>query len=391
MPERIRVLFAIGSLEGGGSERQVVNILRHLDRSRFEPHLYLVRRAGEFLHEIPDDVTVTAFDDESGCDGIYLPGRIRRAQIGHFASVLVNRHIDVVYDRTPHMTLIAGPACRKDDVPHLSTVVSNPADDLRDNIGRFRWLKYRVLRRAYRNAHRVIANSEPLAQACGGFYRLPAEQVTVLPNGFDFADINRRATENVSQPEVPAGTFHIAAAGRLEECKGFDILFEALDELVNVRGRVNIVASIAGRGFLEEHLKHLTTQHSLEQAVRFVGFLDNPYPLIQSADLFCLTSRYEGMPNVLVEAMSLGVPVLSVDCPHGPRDILLGGALGMLIPNADVLAIADGIERAMSPDGDVADRVACARESVLKRFGIGPTTSTLEELLVQAAHPPRRS
>jgi hypothetical protein len=145
MTDRIRVLFAIGSLAGGGSERQLVNILRHIDRSKFEPHLYLVSRSGEFLSLVPDDVSITAFDDEPGSGGVYLPGRIRREQIAHFRSTLIEKKIHVVYDRTPHMTLVAGPACRQLRVPNISTVVSNPADDLRDNIGRFRWWKFRVL------------------------------------------------------------------------------------------------------------------------------------------------------------------------------------------------------------------------------------------------------
>lgn len=113
MPDRIRVLFAIGSLAGGGSERQVVNILRHLDRSRFEPILYLIYRAGEHLKHVPGDVPVIAFDDVPPPGGIYLPGRIRRAQIGHLRQVLKEQGIHVVYDRTSQMTLIAGATCNQ--------------------------------------------------------------------------------------------------------------------------------------------------------------------------------------------------------------------------------------------------------------------------------------
>lgn len=385
MPDRIRVLFAIGSLEGGGSERQVINILRHLDRSQFEPRLYLVHRAGEFLNDVPDDVPITAFDDVSNPGGMYLPGRIRRAQIAHFASVLANLQIDIVYDRTPHMALITGPACQQSGVPHLSTIVSNPAHDLLDNIGRFRWLKFRILKHVYRNAHRVIANSEPLAKACREFYHLKPEQLAVLSNGFDFDQINELASQQINLRDRATGTFHIVAAGRLEKCKGFDVLTDALNEVINVPGRTNITLSIAGRGSREAQLKQLVNHHCLEGVVRFLGFLPNPYPLMQSADLFCLTSRYEGMPNVLVEAMSLGVPVLSTDCPEGPRDILKNGTIGTLVPHLDTVAIAAGIEQAMKPDQDRAARTAKAKESVLSRFGIGPTTRTLEELLIIAS------
>ena len=234
-------------------------------------------------------------------------------------------------------------------------------------------------------ADRVIANSEPLAEACREFYDLAADQVMMLSNGFDFDEIRNRAAASIRLDELPPATFHVAAAGRLEECKGFDFLLQALNELVNVRGHVNIVASIAGRGSCESELRKLTVQHCLEQVVRFVGFLENLYPLIQSADLFCLTSRYEGMPNVLVEAMSLGVPVLSSDCPHGPREILQGGELGTLISSNDPQLIADGIEQAMQLEAGRAARTAAAQASVLSRFGIQPTTRALEEMFQAAA------
>lgn len=385
MHDRIRILFAIGSLAGGGSERQVVNILRHIDRSRFEPLLYLVNRAGEFLGHVPDDVPIIAFDDEPPTKGFYLPGRVRRTQIAHFARILSERQIDIVYDRTPHMVLITGAACDLADVPRISTIVSNPADDFQDNIGRFRWFKYRILKHKYRTAERVIANSEPLAQASREFYKLPDGQVTVLSNGFDFDAINQMASEEDSLAAVPASSFHIVASGRLEECKGFDILLDAVSELVNVRDYTNVIVTLAGRGSCEVELKHLAAQHCLEQVVRFVGFLENPYPLLQSADLFCLTSRYEGMPNVLVEAMSLGVPVLSTDCPHGPRDILRGGELGTLTCNLDPQGVADGIEQAIKAESAFDLRTAEAKESVLARFGIEPATHALEELLIRAA------
>jgi glycosyltransferase involved in cell wall biosynthesis len=223
-----------------------------------------------------------------------------------------------------------------------------------------------------------------LAQACREFYDLPTDKVTVVSNGFDFEEINALASEEVGLQSLPPETFHIAVVGRLEECKGFDILLDALNELVNVRGLTNIVASIVGRGSCEAPLKQLADRHCLEQVVRFTGFQQSPYPLIRSANLFCLTSRYEGMPNVLVEAMSLGVPVLSTDCPHGPRDILQGGQLGALVPNSDSKAIADGIEQALKPDSARVTRLTNARASVVSRFGIESATRALEKQLALA-------
>ena len=110
---RTRVLLAVGSLHGGGSERQTVQILQHLDRSRFEPVLYLITRGGELLGDVPDDVPVYAFHDRTPLPRLNWPGRIHRAEIRDLARVLREERIDVIYDRTWHMTLITAAAARR--------------------------------------------------------------------------------------------------------------------------------------------------------------------------------------------------------------------------------------------------------------------------------------
>src|SRR5579863_783857 len=124
MPNRIRVLFAIGSLDGGGSERQIVTILRHLDRTRFAPMLYLIRRSGEFSNDVPSDVPVFAFEDRHSAPRRSLPGTVHRMQVRDLAQTLAEQRVDVIYDRTYHMTLIAAPAARHAGAARISVIVS---------------------------------------------------------------------------------------------------------------------------------------------------------------------------------------------------------------------------------------------------------------------------
>ena len=108
-----RALFMISSMRGGGSERQTLMLLKHLDRSQFSPHLYVMERAGDLLCQVPADIPIHSFEDVRKEPMVYLPGGMMRQQIRHLQELLSNESIDVIYDRTFHMTMIAGPASRQ--------------------------------------------------------------------------------------------------------------------------------------------------------------------------------------------------------------------------------------------------------------------------------------
>ena len=145
MTGRTRVLFTIGSLGCGGSERQLINILSRIDRVRFEPHLYLLDRSGEFLEDVPSDVTVTSFSDTPQPGGLTLPGTMFRRQIAHLTQHLRAGEFDVVYDRTFLMPPVTGPAAQASGVPRISTVTADPRRDLANNLQRFVWIKKKLL------------------------------------------------------------------------------------------------------------------------------------------------------------------------------------------------------------------------------------------------------
>lgn len=380
--QRLRVLFAIGSLGAGGSERQLIGILRYLDRSRFEPRLYLLQRDGAFLNEIPTDVPVTAFSDEPP-PRLYLPGRLHHRQVRHLTGVLQTERIDLLYDRTARMALVTGPAAAKARVPRVSALVADPEYDLRENFPRFRWLKQRLLRRAMSSADRVLANSESLRQAALQFFHLPQERTATVWNGFDFERIQQLAEQAVPEAVVSEGhsDFEILTVGRLCAVKGFADLIEAVRILVQERNQPRLRLSIAGDGPDRHRLEQQVTASRLDAHVRLTGFASNPYALMRRADLFCLTSYYEGCPNVLVEAMACGVPVVATDCPHGPREILESGRLGSLVPVAAPQGLADAIQDAMQHRGFVRERAGQAAESIRKRFPIRETVRCLERQL----------
>ena len=379
MSQQIRVLFSIGSMGGGGSERQLIGILRYLDRSSFCPMLYTTYRQGELLEEVPDDVPVFSFADRFEFPSWNYPGRLFRMQTRHLAEVIRSERIDTVYARTYLMAMVAFPAAKRTKTPWVTVEVADPKQALEDNTARFLRVKKWMLGRAYRHADRVIANSEGVRAGLLDYYGLPAESVTTVHNFLDIDRIERLRRE--PGPELEPDRFHVVCAGRLQAQKGYHYLLQSADELVNRRGRGTLMLWILGQGPLEAELSQFAKSRGIEDQVRFEGFVPNPCSYLAKASLFCLPSLYEGMPNSLIEAMACRVPVLSTDCPSGPGEILEGGKLGRLVPMKDPGALADAIEDAMDNYADWQAIVPAARERIERDFSPESGIARLEEIL----------
>ncbi|MCH7688173.1 MAG: glycosyltransferase, partial [Planctomycetes bacterium] len=194
---KIRVLFAIGGMYGGGSERQILGLLQYLDRDRFEPELYLVTAGGELFPELPDDVPVHIFQQRCPNPRSLLPGAGFGTRIRDLAQVLEERRIELVFDRTYHMTLISAGAVRLRPTPRISVIVSDPQLDFETNAERFRWIKRRLLKRAYRKAEITACVSTEICRSAALYHHLSAEKIETFYNFFDVARIQQRAAESV--------------------------------------------------------------------------------------------------------------------------------------------------------------------------------------------------
>jgi glycosyltransferase involved in cell wall biosynthesis len=280
------------------------------------------------------------------------------------------------------MTLVTAAAARRRPTPRISTIVTDPARDFETNVERFRPIKRLLLRRAYQTADRVVAVSEGVRQAAIERYDLAAEKTLTLYNFFDVTRVDRLMHESLPADQVKSpGTFEIVAAGRLHPQKGFSFLLAAVRELVQDRGHKNIHLRILGVGPLEDELRSFVSRHALQSHVTLAGFRQNPLPYYHQADLFCLSSLYEGMPNALVEAMLCRVPVLSTDCPSGPSEVLAGGRYGRLAPPADATALAAAIEDAMLNPAAWRQLVEPARAHIEQTFSPAAGVERLQTLL----------
>lgn len=380
MPTRKRVLFMIGSLGGGGAERQTLHYLRHLDRENFEPLLYLTSAEGELLNDIPKDVPVISFWQRHMRPRLNFPGRIHRQQVRDLAKVLEDNRIDALCAATFYSTMIAAQAVSRRPTGWFAVEMADPRLDFNTQTTRFRWIKQRKLKAAYRSADVCVAVSDGVRDGLREMYQVPERTIATLPNFIDLEETDLKAA--AAGPTWRGdGIFHIVCAGRLHVQKGHRYLIEAIDDLVQRRGRTNLRLHLLGQGPLDGLLRSMVQQRGLQDFVAFEGFVANPQAWMAVGQLFCLPSLFEGLPLALLEAMACRVPVLATDCPSGPAEVLDGGRFGHLVAPRDSTALADKIEEAIDDHASWNLLTEAARQRVEQDYSIRSGISKLHQIL----------
>lgn len=373
-------MLMISSMRGGGSEQQTLLLLQHLDRKIFSPHLYLTHRDGDLLSRVPDDVVVHDFQPRK--QGFYFPGRALNDQVEQLRDLIQSQQIDVIYDRTFHMTMVGGPAAATINVPRVSTIVSPPDRALPLVERRFVGIKRRRLARAYRDSKRVIAVSQNAAKSASRYYGLDFDQIEVVPNPVDRASIRARAKTNLDRP---ADGLVLACVGRMTEEKGHADLIEAL-RLTETDWRGDpLYVWMVGDGPLQSELETQAGESLKVHRAEFVGHQSDAASWIASADGLILPSRFEGMPNVVLEAMALGTPVIAT-ASGGTAQLQSDPPTMFLAKPADPQSLANQIKRFVDEKQTRLNHVQTATELIGRNHDIGKTTRRIESMLIDACN-----
>lgn len=207
----------------------------------------------------------------------------------------------------------------------------------------------------YRSADCVTAVSRDCAVDLQHFFGFQAHPVEFIYNPFELELIRKRAEETVSHPWFEPGQPPVVLAiGRLNQAKDYPTLIRAFSKL---RANRDVRLMILGEGELRIDLEGIVAECGLgAEQVQLPGFVSNPFAYLARCAVFALSSHYEGLPGALIEAMACGTPVVSTDCPSGPREILEDGRWGSLVPVGDEDALAEAIDTVLStPQASLPD------------------------------------
>jgi glycosyltransferase involved in cell wall biosynthesis len=250
----------------------------------------------------------------------------------------------------------------------LPVIVSERIDPALNPIGRA-WGFLR--RRVYPLASCVVVQTE----AAGAFFASRIRRRTrVIPNPV-------LAPPSVTTPPFNPRRKHIVAMGRLHRQKGFDLLLNAFARVAPLSPDWSL--TVWGEGEERASLEELRNQLGLKDSVHFPGRTTDPYGKLRESDFFVLSSRFEGFPNALCEAMACGLPVISFDCPSGPREIIRPEVDGFLVPAEDVEALALAMNRFISDDAHRMGLASRALE-VTERFSVHMVMAMWDRVLSDA-------
>jgi glycosyltransferase involved in cell wall biosynthesis len=198
-----------------------------------------------------------------------------------------------------------------------------------------------LVKRFYPWADYVIGNSQGVADDLSQMTGLPRERIQMLYNPVITPEVREKARAPLAHPWFEPGQPPvILAVGRLAKQKDFPTLIQAFAQVRQTRPARLL---ILGEGQDRPELEAMVNQLGLREDVAMPGFVENPYAYMSRAALYILSSRWEGLPTVLIEALYCGSPIIATDCPSGPREILVDGQHGKLVPVGDVDALAQAI------------------------------------------------
>ena len=374
-PPRSRLVVS-QSLEGGGAERLITVLLRHMARKKFRPSLALFTREGIFLEEIPPDVRVYDVGERSPYNVLRTAARLRR--------VIREANPSVILSILKHPNLVSLAVCRASfrDIPVVVNDQTTLTPILRGDRGRL--LKRFLHRRLYPRARGIIAVSCGVREDLERRFRISDDLIKTINNPCDIERVQRLARE---QPDLPIdwSVPTVVAAGRLTEQKGFRYLLQAFAAVANKRPcQLLILGEGEDRPALSRQAKDLR----IADRVLMLGFQRNPFACMARGRMFVLSSVWDEVGNVIVEAMACGIPVVSTDCPSGPGEIITHGLNGLLVPPGDPDALAAAIERVLM-DQALAKRLAEAGLARVRAFSPEIIVRQYENALEEAACGPR--
>ncbi|WP_207425875.1 glycosyltransferase [Pedobacter sp. SYSU D00535] len=360
-----KLFFVINTLQGGGAERVVTTLANHFNRKGYRVFIVCLNYApASYIPDAGVEVLFLVRRDKSH----HIVNRLLYAFLTFFRllQLLKKEKPTCVVSFMTSVNLWTGLTCSLLKIPFMVSERTTPDD----TIHKLNYFLKHVSFLVYRQSKAVVLPSEGMINC---FKK--NKSFSTLEN---FRIIrNPVMTFNSASSNLVYPRKFILAVGRLDPIKGFDLLIEAFAKLKGL----DIDLLISGEGTERDFLCRLIERFDLADKVKLIGFKENLQDYYQQAELFVLSSRNEGYPNALIEAMSLGCPCIATDCEFGPSEIIEDGQNGILIPTNNPDAIADAVLNVLT-NPILKERISRRARLITRTNSIERISSKWENLIL---------
>ncbi len=357
----VPIAFVLSSCDAGGTERQMIELLRRLDRSRWEVHAACLHASGRWLARVAD---AAASVREFPFPGFGHPHVL--SQTLAFIRWCRERGIAVVHTVDTSANIFALPAAAAAGVP---VRIANRRELLPERTCG----QIVAQRAAYQFAHKIVANCRAAADRLRT-ERVPARRIATVPNGVD--------SRAFAIPRTPRPLRRVAVVANLEPRKGHDVLIDAAPEVL--RHCPDARFEIVGDGPERASLEARAGAQGVARAFAFTGHVEDVARRLHDADIFVLPSRTEAFPNAVLEAMCAALPIVASDV-GGVHELIDDGHTGLLVPPGDPRALAHAVCRLLT-DRALGERLGASAARGAQRYSFSRMTSSFELLYLAELH-----
>ena len=336
-----KLLIFVPSLRGGGGEKFIVNLVNNLDRKKFNIKLALIKKEGPYLDDLRKDIEI-----------IDLKSKRVRYAFFKIIKLIKKENPDIVFSTLGHLNILL--AIIKKIFPNIK-FIARESSIVSKNFNSFIQYLYKLF---YNYFDLIISQSEYMKEDLVQNFNIKENKIKVIYNPVDINKIQRKSLTNENL--FLNNYKNLIAIGRLSKEKGFDLLIKAFIKLNN-----NYRLYILGEGKEKKSLLQLIKSLNIKDKIFFLGFQKNPYKYLYKSNLLILPSKYEGLPNVVLEANALGIPVVAFNCPGGTREIIKDGLNGFLVKCENTDELAFYIKKAMSHNWNKLSIIEYIRKNFL--------------------------